>query len=50
MEGIIPFLKLVWLDVGKEETGRERPIYRDGSPVLCSGPWSCLWGVVLLIN
>ena len=50
VEGDIPFLRLVGLDVGKEEAGGERPIDRDSSPVLCSGPSSGLWGAVLLIN
>ena len=37
-------------DVGNEKAGGERAIYRDGSPLLCSGPSRGLWSAAVLVD
>ena len=37
MEGFVPLLSLVQLDVGNEKAGGERAVYRDGSPFFPRG-------------
>ena len=32
VEGFVPFLSLVGFDVGNKTAGKERALYRDGSP------------------
>jgi hypothetical protein len=50
VEGFVPFLNLVRLDVGNEKAGGERAVYRDGSTFLCSSPSRGLWSTVVVVD
>jgi hypothetical protein len=50
VEGFVPLLSLVRLNVWNEKGVGERAVYRDGSTFICSGPSRGLWTTVIMVD